>query len=354
MRTEVTPFRLDPLEVRGASNLLNSTIPSRKSGRKETEVVYAEGIGKRYGDRWALRNLDLSVSPGTVLGLLGHNGAGKTTAIKILTTLVRPTDGVARIDGKDVVSEAAAVRRQIGVVGQFATVDELLSPRANLEMVGRLCHLSRSDSRRRAVELLERVGLSPEADKIVQSLSGGMRRRVDLAASLISEPSVLFLDEPTTGLDPESRLQLWEILRERVDGGTALILTTQYLEEADRLADRIVVLDQGEVAAAGSPTELKRHAAEVWLDVTLPNSEDLEIAEAVLSRISQNPSAVQRTGGSVISVPISPTLRLIEAVRTLDDEGIEVSDIHRRTPTLEDVFFALQGRANKGGSDVLN
>jgi len=222
--------------------------------------VVAEGLGKRYGELWALREVDLDVPPGSVLGLLGHNGAGKTTAIRILTTLALPSAGRASVAGLDVVAEAARVRERIGLAGQYATVDGLLSARVNLEMVGRLYHLPRAVARARARELLERLGLLEKADILVRTFSGGMRRRLDLAASLMGEPPVLFLDEPTTGLDPQGRNDLWTLLRELVDGGTTLVLTTQYLEEADRLADNIVVLDRGRIVAAG-PVEITLTAA---------------------------------------------------------------------------------------------
>src|SRR4051812_1770327 len=219
--------------------------------------VSAQGLGKRYGDIWALRDVDLDVQPGSVLGLLGHNGAGKTTAIRILTTLALPTTGSASVAGFDVVEQPGQVRSRLGLPGQAGTVAGLLSARANLQMVGRLYHLPRAEARRRADELLERLGLADAADRLVKNFSGGMRRRLDLAASLVAQPPVIFLDEPTTGLDPASRLELWGLLRELVRDGATLVLTTQYLEEADRLADDIVVLDHGSVVAAGSPAELK-------------------------------------------------------------------------------------------------
>src|SRR5919108_1214708 len=229
----------------------------QRTNKSPAGGVVAERLGKRFGELWALRDFDLEVAPGTVLGLLGHNGAGKTTAVRILTTLALPTTGSARVDGLDVVADAAAVRSRIGLAGQSATVDGLLSARANLELVGRLYHQPRALARKRADELLERVGLSEHADRLVKTFSGGMRRRLDLAATLVATPPVLFLDEPTTGLDPQSRNDLWQLLRELVAEGATLLLTTQYLDEADRLADDIVVLDHGRVAASGSPAELK-------------------------------------------------------------------------------------------------
>jgi ABC-2 type transport system ATP-binding protein len=229
-------------------------------------TIRVEGLGKRFGDVWALEDVDLDVPAGTVLGLLGHNGAGKTTAIRILTTLALPTTGRVWVAGHDVVAEPARVRERIGVAGQYATVDGLMTARANLEMVGRLYHLPRRQARARAAELLERLSLTEVADRLVKTLSGGLRRRVDLAASLVAAPPVLFLDEPTTGLDPAARIELWALLRELVGDGATLVLTTQYLEEADRLADAIVVLRDGRIAAAGTPDELK---ARVGGDATL-------------------------------------------------------------------------------------
>jgi ABC-2 type transport system ATP-binding protein len=226
-------------------------LPTSSSG------VVARGLGKRFGDAWVLRDVDLDVPAGTVLGLLGPNGAGKTTAVKLLTTLLEPSEGTATVAGVDVAADPQAVRERIGLAGQHATVDELLSGRHNLVMIGRLHHLSRAAARARADALLERFSLTDAAERLVRTYSGGMRRRLDLAASLVTEPPVLFLDEPTTGLDPRSRNDLWALLRDLVAGGTTLVLTTQYLEEADQLCDDIVVLDHGRVIARGTPDELK-------------------------------------------------------------------------------------------------
>ena len=237
--------------------------------------IVAEGLGKRFGELWALRDLDLRVPAGSVLGLLGHNGAGKTTAVRILTTLARPTTGTARVGGLDVVADAAAVRARIGLAGQAPTVDDLLSARANLQLVGRLYHLPRAVARQRADELLERLGLSEHADRLVKTFSGGMRRRLDLAGALVADPPVLFLDEPTTGLDPASRNELWDLLRELVRDGVTLLLTTQYLDEADRLADEVVVLDHGRVVASGSPTELKARVGGECIEVIVAAPQDL-------------------------------------------------------------------------------
>ena len=224
--------------------------------------VVAEGLGKRFGDAWVLRDVGFDVPAGTVLGLLGPNGAGKTTTVKLLTTLLTPSEGRASVAGIDVAAEPQRVRESIGLAGQHATVDELLTGRHNLEMIGRLNHLGRAAARTRATELLERFSLTDAAGRLVRTYSGGMRRRLDLAASLVTAPPVLFLDEPTTGLDPRSRNDLWDLLRELVAGGTTLVLTTQYLEEADQLCDDIVVLDRGTVIARGTPSELKAQVGE--------------------------------------------------------------------------------------------
>jgi ABC-2 type transport system ATP-binding protein len=271
-----------------------------------TPGVVAEGLGKRYDELWALQDLDLVVRAGSVLGLLGHNGAGKTTAIRILSTLALPTTGRASVAGFDVVEQPSEVRARLGVAGQDATVDDLLTARANLMMVGRLYHLPRAEARRRADELLERLGLTAAADRLVKTFSGGMRRRLDLAASLVAHPPVIFLDEPTTGLDPASRLELWQLLRELVADGAALLLTTQYLEEADRLADDIVVLDHGRVAAAGSPSELKARVGGERFDVTVAGEEQLVRAADALCRPAGCPMASRRSPSGTRSACWSP------------------------------------------------
>ncbi len=312
--------------------------------------VTAEGLGKRFGDHWALRDVDLHVAPGTVLGLLGHNGAGKTTAIRILTTLARPTTGRATVAGLDVVQHAPLVRSRIGLAGQYATVDGLMTARANLEMVGRLYHLPRAERRRRAAELLERLDLVEPADRLVKTFSGGMRRRLDLAASLMAEPPVLFLDEPTTGLDPQSRTDLWELLRDRVAAGTTLVLTTQYLEEADRLADEVVVLDHGRVVAAGSPADLKARIGGERIAVSVAQADALEPAAAALAPFSDGaPTAVQ----DEVVAPLRAGTRLIEVVRALDAAGVDATDVNRREATLDDVFLTLTRRAAPAAEEAL-
>jgi ABC-2 type transport system ATP-binding protein len=304
--------------------------------------VVAEGLGKSYGELWALREVDLDVPPGSVLGLLGHNGAGKTTAIRILTTLALPSAGRASVAGLDVVAEAARVRERIGLAGQYATVDGLLTARVNLEMVGRLYHLPRPVARARATGLLERLGLLEKADILVRTFSGGMRRRLDLAASLMGEPPVLFLDEPTTGLDPQGRNDLWTLLRELVDGGTTLVLTTQYLEEADRLADNIVVLDRGRIVAAGPPEELKARVGGERIEVTLASEEGLTSAAEALSAFADGQS-VTAPEELRVTVPARAGTRLVEVVRALDAAGVDALDVHRREATLDDVFLAVTG-----------
>ncbi len=302
--------------------------------------IFAEGLGKRYGDLWALRDVDLAVPQGTVLGMLGHNGAGKTTAVRILTTLLQPTEGRASVAGLDVVAEAATVRTRIGLAGQQATVDGLLTGRANLEMVGRLYHLPRAVARARAEELLERLDLTDAADRLVRTFSGGMRRRLDLAASLVATPPVLFLDEPTTGLDPRSRIELWGLLRELVRDGATMLLTTQYLEEADRLADDIVVLDGGRVVAQGAPAELKARVGGERLEVTVGGPSELAAAAAALSAFASDQPFVDAEESRVVA-PVNAGVPLAEVVRALDAAGVATTDLHRREATLDDVFLAL-------------
>jgi ABC-2 type transport system ATP-binding protein len=302
--------------------------------------VLAEGLGKRFDDLWALRDFDLVVPHGSVLGLLGHNGAGKTTAVRILTTLLKPTEGRAVVAGHDVVADAAAVRPRIGLAGQQATVDGLLTARANLEMVGRLYHLPRSVARARADELLERLGLTEAADRLVRTYSGGMRRRLDLAASLVAAPPVLFLDEPTTGLDPRSRVELWGLLEELVRDGATLMLTTQYLDEADRLADDIVVLDGGRVAAQGSPGELKSRIGGERLEVTVGSADELASAALALGPFASDEPAIDAEAGRVVA-PVRAGVALVEVVRALDAANVDTTDLHRREATLDDVFLTL-------------
>ena len=287
--------------------------------------------------------MDLAVPEGTVLGLLGPNGAGKTTAVRILTTLLPPDSGAARVAGYDVVREAAALRAHIGLAGQYAAVDENLSGFENLEMVGRLYHLGRADARRRAGELLERFVLSGAGHRLVRTYSGGMRRRLDLAAALVARPPVLFLDEPTTGLDPRSRIQLWEAVEARVEQGTTVLLTTQYLDEADRLADRIAVIDRGAVIAEGTSDELKARVGGDQLEVVLEDPSQAGGAVAALEPMAAEPASVR--DGTVVVLLRHRRGAIAEAVRRLDAAGVDVADLSLRRPTLDDVFLVLTGRA---------
>jgi ABC-2 type transport system ATP-binding protein len=315
------------------------------------DAIRAERLGKRYGDRWVLRDVDLAVERGTVLGLLGPNGAGKTTAVRILTTLLAPDEGQAFVAGLDVVREARHVRPLIGLAGQQATVDELLTGRSNLEMVGRLYHLGRSTARRRAVELLARFELDDAGDRLVRTYSGGMRRRLDLAASLVASPPVLFLDEPTTGLDPQSRNGLWEVLRELVRGGTTILLTTQYLEEADELCDDIAVVDHGRVIAAGSPARLKAEIGGERIVAAVRDEGDLDAAAAALGRMAGVEAALDRESRRV-AVPASETATIAGAVRALDAADVPIADVARRSPTLDEVFLTLTGQPTEDTHDT--
>jgi ABC-2 type transport system ATP-binding protein len=306
------------------------------------DIVEVEGVARSFGETRALQGVDLCVPEGGVVALLGPNGAGKTTLVRILSTLIDPDAGHARVAGFDVVKEPIAVRRCIGLAGQYAAVDETLTGRENLEMVGRLSRLSKQDAARRAQEVLERVHLVDAADRQLKTYSGGMRRRVDLGAGLVARPQVLLLDEPTTGLDPANRLDLWDYLRVLVSEGSTVLLTTQYLEEADHLAGDVVVIDHGRVIAHGTPTELKARLAADVLDITVQSS-DLDRVATVLAEIGTDTPQVEG-GARKVSVPVARGANdLVEAVRRLDDEGIAVADITLRRPSLDDVFLALTG-----------
>jgi ABC-2 type transport system ATP-binding protein len=308
-----------------------------------SDAVRAEGLVKTYGEVRALDGLDLRVPEGTVLGVLGPNGAGKTTAVKILTTLVRPDGGRAEVAGVDVLDDPAGVRRLIGVSGQYAAVDEYLTGFENLDMIGRLYHLGARRSRVRAEELLAQFDLLDARNRTAKTYSGGMRRRLDLAGALIAEPPVLFLDEPTTGLDPRSRTEMWEVIKRLVAGGTSLLLTTQYLEEADLLADNIVVIDHGRVIAEGDADALKAQVGGERIEVTVTDAAQLARAEELLAPLAVAPVGVEHHQRALL-VPVSGgASRLGDALRRLDAEQIAVDDIGLRRPTLDDVFLSLTG-----------
>ena len=306
-----------------------------------TPAIRAEGLTKRYGPKTALDGFDLTVPAGTVHGLLGPNGAGKTTAVRILATLLRFDGGGAEVAGADLGRDAPGVRRRIGLVGQYAAVDEILSARQNLFLFGRLYHLSRASARRRAAELLERFTLTEAADKPVGQFSGGMRRRLDMACSLILAPKVLFLDEPTTGLDPRGRGEVWDSIRDLVAGGTSVLLTTQYLDEADQLADRISVLDEGRVVAEGTPAELKAKLGGDRLDVTVHDAADLDRTAGIMAEVAGG-EPHRHDDGRTVSVAVADRVgALTEVVRRLDTAGIAAEDLALRRPTLDEVFLHL-------------
>jgi ABC-2 type transport system ATP-binding protein len=310
-----------------------------------TGAIYAEGLVKTFGDVRALDGVDLDVPEGTVLGLLGPNGAGKTTAVRVLTTLLKPDSGKAVVAGVDVLRHPNEVRRQIGLSGQFAAVDEYLTGRENLQMVGQLYQMSGKAAKARAGELLEQFNLADAADRTAKTYSGGMRRRLDLAAALVVRPPVMFMDEPTTGLDPRNRMALWDVIQDLVAGGTTLLLTTQYLEEADRLAHAICVIDQGKVIARGTSDQLKAQTGGERVEVVVHEREDLAPATEVLRGFGKGELKVQDHTRQ-ITVPVTGGAKLLaEVIRELDTRGIEIDDIGLRRPTLDDVFISLTGHA---------
>ncbi|MDI2128830.1 ATP-binding cassette domain-containing protein [Yinghuangia seranimata] len=307
------------------------------------EAIIAEGLVKTFGDVRALDGVDLSVPTGTVLGLLGPNGAGKTTTVRVLTTLLRPDAGRAVVAGIDVLKHPNQVRRSIGLSGQFAAVDEYLTGRENLQMVGELYQMSARDSKARALELLEWFNLSDAADRPAKTYSGGMRRRLDLAAALVVRPPVMFMDEPTTGLDPRNRLALWEVIQKLVEDGTTLLLTTQYLEEADHLAHDIVVVDHGKVIARGTADQLKAQVGGERVEVVVQDRDLIGTASEVLRGYSRDGVAVDKHTRR-LTIPVQGGAKLLaEVIRDLDARGIEIDDIGLRRPTLDDVFISLTG-----------
>jgi ABC-2 type transport system ATP-binding protein len=316
-----------------------------------SDAIVAEGLVKRYGDVVALDGMDLSIPEGTVFALVGPNGAGKTTTVRVLTTLLKPDAGRATVAGYDVVRDARSLRASIGVSGQYAAVDEDLTGAENLQMVGRLYHLGRKRSKQRARELLERFDLVDAGDRPVKGYSGGMRRRLDLAGALVANPPVLFLDEPTTGLDPRARVGLWDVISELVAAGTTLLLTTQYMEEADRLADRVAVVDNGRVIALGTADELKDRIGGDRIELTVNDASEVETAQQVLAWLAvgemQTDAAARR-----LTVPVTGgAVSLTEALTRLAAEGVTVRDAGLRRPTLDDVFLTLTGHEAEAGTE---
>ena len=330
--------------VDGDLAAVGSAAAGAAAGASVSLAIEASGLAKTYGRTRALDGLDLSVETGTIQGMLGPNGAGKTTTVRVLTTLLRPDRGTARVGGYDVVTDAARVRTQIGLTGQYAALDESLTGQANLVMVGQLSRLTGRQARQRATELLARFDLSDAADRGVKTYSGGMRRRLDLAASLVGRPRILFLDEPTTGLDPRSRMVTWDAVRELAATGTTVLLTTQHLDEADQLADRIAVVDHGRVIAEGTSAQLKSKIGGERVQLTIAAGSDLTVAGTVLARHADGPpetSPVTR----VVEAPVTNGARqLATIVRDLDEAGVLIDDLAVRHPSLDDVFLSLTGR----------
>jgi len=308
-------------------------------------AIQARGLVKKYGEVTALDCVDLTVPTGSVLGLLGPNGAGKTTIVRILTTLLRPDSGTAEVAGIDVLKSPREVRRNLGLSGQYAAVDEYLTGFENLDMIGRLYHLGRNKSRERARELLAQFNLEDAADRPAKTYSGGMRRRLDLAGALVAAPPVLFLDEPTTGLDPRSRTEMWAVLQGLVSGGTTLLLTTQYLEEADLLADDIVVIDHGKIIAQGTADQLKAQVGGERIEVTVSEATDLDRAAQLLAPLGVSAPVLSENQKSLLMPVTGGVAVLREALQLLDDEGLNVDDAGLRRPTLDDVFLTLTGHA---------
>ncbi|MDA3648564.1 ATP-binding cassette domain-containing protein [Saccharopolyspora indica] len=306
-------------------------------------AIQAEGLVKRFGSTTALAGVDLAVPAGTILGVLGPNGAGKTTTVRILATLLRPDAGTATVAGYDVLRQSVAVRSRIGLTGQYASVDEELTGVENLVLIGRLLEMPRGDAKARAAELLERFGLTDAGGRAIKTYSGGMRRRLDLAASLVGRPEILYLDEPTTGLDPRSRNQVWDMVRDLTGEGVTVLLTTQYLEEADQLADRISVIDHGRVVADGRADELKRRTGGQTLQVRPTDLANVPAVRRILTELTGAEAAVHDESG-LLTAPVDDPVLLSTLVRRLDDAGITADELALRLPSLDEVFLAITGK----------
>ncbi|MBX9244376.1 ATP-binding cassette domain-containing protein [Actinotalea ferrariae] len=340
MAAPPTPPRAAPV----GPTARDQTARDQTAGGGAEAAVLVRGLRKTFGGRTVLDGVDLAAPPGTVLALLGPNGAGKTTTVRIVSTLLRPDGGEVRVAGHDVVREPDAVRRRIGLVGQHAAVDEVLGARQNLVMFGRLHHLGKAEARRRADAMLERFGLTEAADRPVQTFSGGMRRRLDLAAGLLVSPDVLLLDEPTTGLDPQGRLDVWAAVRGLAGQGVTVVLTTQHLEEADRLADQVCVLDGGRVVASGTPDELKAAIGGDRIDVVVAEDRRGEAAR-VVAAATGTPVQQPEDRPGLVTAPVADRMAALTAVvRALDDAGLAVVDVGLRRPTLDEAYLRITGR----------